>query len=228
MKNKILLAEDDKNLGIVLKEYLELKGFAVDLCMDGEEAVRSFTEGRPDICVLDVMMPKKDGFTAAKEIRKLDEWIPLIFLTARSMQKDKIEGFKAGADDYITKPFSTEELLMRINAVIRRSAAQAGIPSEKEIYKIGKFSFEPAKRTLTGKQTRKLTAKENELLSLLLLKENDILGRAEALTRIWGEENYFTSRSMDVYIAKLRGYLKEDKTISILTYHGEGFKLITG
>lgn len=228
-KIKILIAEDDENLGSILKEFLTMKGYETDLAPDGEAALAQFKQKNSDVCVLDVMMPKKDGFTLAKEIRELDSAVPIIFLTAKSMLGDKAEGFKAGADDYMTKPFSAEELLMRINAVLRRAKNQEETVKEVNLYKLGKYKFDYKKRLLVIKGTeRKLTSKETELLKLLCEKKNGVVERAAALRKVWGDDTYFTARSMDVYIVKLRNYLKEDPSLEIVNVHGLGFKLIEG
>lgn len=227
MENKkILLVEDDVNLGTILSEYLALKNMNVDLCNDGIEGLEKFNSEKYDLCLLDVMMTKKDGFTLAKEIRTINKSVPIIFLTAKSMQKDKIEGLQIGADDYITKPFNTEELLLRIHAILKRSKSiYEG--SNSGIYKVGKYVFNYSKRELKYKRSlQSLTFKEAELLRLLCENKNNILRRELALTEIWTEGNYFTSRSMDVYITKLRNYLKSDRSIQIENVHGVGFKLI--
>lgn len=223
---KILLVEDDINLGSVLSEFLALKKYNVDLCKDGEEGISKFNSNSYDLCLLDIMMPKMDGFTLAKEIRNIDKSIPIIFLTAKSMQKDKIEGLKLGADDYITKPFNTEELLLRISAILKRSS-KGNIYRKSGLVNVGKYSFDYAKRELNYKKViQSLTYKEAELLRLLCENKNNILRRELALKEIWNDETYFTSRSMDVYITKLRNYLKSDKSIVIENVHGVGFKLI--
>jgi len=223
---QILLVEDDINLGSVLSEFLSLKGFRVDLCKDGEEGILKYKGSNYDLCLLDIMMPKKDGFTLASEIRKSNKSIPIIFLTAKSMQNDKIEGLKLGADDYITKPFNTEELLLRINAILRRSSSFTNIKIGTN-YKLGKYLFDYEKRELKFKRfSKSLTYKESELLCLLCENKNNILRREFALSEIWNEETYFTSRSMDVYITKLRNYLKNDSSIQIENIHGIGFKLL--
>lgn len=222
---KILLVEDDVNLGTILKEFLEIKGFAVKLAFDGEAGSNYFKEEKFTLIILDIMMPKKDGFTLAKEIRAINKSIPIIFLTARSMQHDVIEGFKLGADDYITKPFSTEELFLRLNAIMKRTYS-SGIPQESEEFEIGRFIFRYGESMLLeGKKERKLTSKENELLYLLCINLNGTMERKEALEKIWGEDNYFNARSMDVYITKLRGYLRSDETIEIKNIHGTGYRL---
>lgn len=224
-KIKILLVEDDLNLGTVLKEFLGVKGFEVIHSLNGDDAIKIFKQNRFDICVLDVMMPKVDGFTLANNIKQISE-VPFIFVTAKSMLDDKIEGFKIGADDYITKPFSMEELILRINAVLKRTSRNIESKQKTE-YKIGNYIFNFDKRILTynGKDL-KLTSKEAELLRLLCQNKNALVERSDALKKIWKDESYFTSRSMDVYITKLRGYLKADPTIQIVNVHGSGFKLI--
>lgn len=225
MKNlKILLAEDDENLGTLLNTFLKAKGFDVELARNGKLALQKFTEAEFDFLIFDVMMPEMDGFTLAKEIRELDKKTPILFLTAKSMKEDKLEGFKIGADDYLTKPFSMEELLARIEAILRRTAQ----PQEEETntYQIGSIAFDPEMRMLHLKEPKKLTTKENQLLKLLAKNKNDVLDRNAALRAIWGDDNYFNGRSMDVYIAKLRKLLKEDPAIEIMNVHGKGFKLI--
>lgn len=224
-KIKILLVEDDLNLGTVLKEFLGVKGFEVIHSLNGDNAIKIFKQNRFDICVLDVMMPKVDGFTLANNIKQISE-VPFIFVTAKSMLDDKIEGFKIGADDYITKPFSMEELILRINAVLKRSNKNDKLFNKSE-YKIGVYNFNFDKRILLhNNKEQKLTSKEAELLKLLCQKQNELLERSEALKAIWKTDSYFTSRSMDVYIAKLRNYLKADPNIRIVNVHGSGFKLI--
>ncbi len=223
---KILLAEDDANLGNLLCDYLKAKGYHTVLAANGEEAFNLFAKGTYNLCLLDVMMPIKDGFTVAKEIRKINEKIPIIFLTAKSMKEDTLAGFQAGADDYITKPFSMEELLARITAVLRRSIGD-NLEQEKTIFKIGKYSFDYQKRLLSnGEEVQKLTSKENDLLRLLCLNEGKVLERTYALKAIWEDDNYFNARSMDVYIAKLRKHLKQDESIEIMNVHGRGFRFM--
>ncbi len=228
-KITILLAEDDRNLGNLLREYLEAKGYNIKLAANGKEAYDLFSKEKFDLCLLDVMMPVKDGFTLAREIRSSDNNVPIVFLTAKSMKEDAIEGFTAGADDYITKPFSMEELLMRITAILRRVKNQSLKQSEQTDFKIGKYKFNSKDRTLElkGKVTE-LTTKESDLLKLLCLNSNDVLDRNFALRTVWQSDSYFSARSMDVYIAKLRKYLKEDPKVEILNIHGRGFKLLTG
>ena len=225
-KLKILLCEDDENLGMLLREYLQAKGYATELCADGEAGYKAFLKTKFDICVLDVMMPKKDGFTLAKEIRNSNQDVPIIFLTAKILKEDILEGFKIGADDYITKPFSMEELVFRIEAIIRRTKGKKN--KESTVYHIGKFVFDTQKQLLClGDEQRKLTTKENELLALLCSHANEILQRDFALKTIWIDDNYFNARSMDVYITKLRKHLKDDPQIEIINIHGKGYKLIT-
>lgn len=223
---RILLAEDDPNLGSVLKDSFEMEENYVELYNDGDKAWKAFNKNDFDICVLDVMMPVKDGFTLAKEIRKVDKTIPIIFLTAKSLPEDKIEGLKIGADDYITKPFSFEELNLRLNAIMRRIES-AYLPDESMVdFKIGKYNYNDTERTLKfGSIEQKLTTKEADLLKLLAYNINKVLEREIALKTIWGNDNYFTGRSMDVYITKLRKYLKDDEKIEIVNIHGKGFKL---
>jgi DNA-binding response OmpR family regulator len=224
---KVLLAEDDKNLGAVLKAYLEAKGYITTLCINGKEAFDSFNKKKFDFCILDVMMPVKDGFTLAQEIRKLDKHIPILFLTAKSMQEDKIRGFEIGGDDYLTKPFSMEELLMRMKAILRRINEGNSTESKTAVYQLGKLNFDYNRQLLTGGEgENKLTSKEAELLKLLCDNANQVLDRSVALNRIWQDDSYFNARSMDVYITKLRKYLKEDPSVELLNVHGIGFKLI--
>lgn len=225
-KVSILLCEDDENLGMLLREYLQAKGYAAELYPDGDAGYRAFLKNKYDLCVLDVMMPQKDGFTLAQEIRAINSDVPVIFLTAKTLKEDILEGFKIGADDYITKPFSMEELVFRIEAVLRRVRGKKS--KESNSYKIGRFTFDTQKQLLSidGKQT-KLTTKESELLGLLCAHANEILQRDFALKTIWIDDNYFNARSMDVYITKLRKHLKEDDSIEIINIHGKGYKLIT-
>jgi DNA-binding response OmpR family regulator len=227
-KYKILLVEDDLNLGQILNEYLDLKGYETTLCRDGEEGVLAFKRDQFHLCLFDVMLPKKDGFSMAKEIRRTDKETPIIFLTAKSMKADTIEGFKIGGDDYITKPFSMEELLLRIQVILKRTASKNPQFSDQKQFEFGSFKFDFDKQVLIGKEgENKLTSKESELLRLLCLHINQPLDRSVALKIIWRDDSYFNARSMDVYIAKLRKLLKQDDTIQIITLHGSGFKLIT-
>jgi DNA-binding response OmpR family regulator len=224
---KVLLAEDDKNLGAVLKAYLEAKGYHTTLCINGKEAFDIFNKKKIDFCILDVMMPVKDGFTLAQEIRRLDKQIPILFLTAKSLQEDKIKGFELGGDDYLTKPFSMEELLMRMKAILRRVNEGLDRENKAAIYTIGKLTFDYNRQMLhTPGGEIKLTSKEAELLRLLSENSNDVLDRSVALNRIWQDDSYFNARSMDVYITKLRKYLKEDPAVELLNVHGIGFKLV--
>ena len=226
-KIKILLAEDDPNLGTILKAYLEAKGFPTHLCINGEDAYNTYMKESFNFVILDVMMPKKDGFTVAREIRKVDKKIPILFLTAKTMQEDILEGLKIGADDYLTKPFSMEELLLRINAIYRRTYPDQSMDSEKTFFHIGKYTFDFARQILKlGDEEQKLTSKEAQLLKMLCDRTNDVLDRSEALKKIWLDDNYFNARSMDVYIAKLRKYLKDDPNVELLNVHGKGFKLL--
>lgn len=225
-KTKLLLAEDDENLGLLLKEYLVAKGFDADLYPDGEAAYKGFMREHYDICILDVMMPKKDGFTLAKDIRIVNADIPVLFLTAKNMKDDVLEGFKLGADDYITKPFSMEELIMRIEAILRRTS-QEGQSNNQQVFTLGKFTFDTRKQTLSeGEESVKLTTKESELLKLLCQNANKVLERNYALKSIWIDDNYFNARSMDVYITKLRKHLKDESSVEIINVHGKGYKLI--
>lgn len=222
---KIFFCEDDENLGMLLREFLQAKGYYTDLYCDGEAGSKGFLKEKYDICILDVMMPKKDGFALAKEIRTMNSEVPIIFLTAKTMKEDILEGFKIGADDYITKPFSMEELLLRIEAIMRRVKGKK--PKEVLSYKLGNFVFDTQKQTLTiGTEVTKLTTKECELLSLLCMHANEVLERNYALKTIWVDDNYFNARSMDVYITKLRKLLKDDPDTEIINIHGKGYKLI--
>ncbi len=224
---KILLAEDDDNLGILLRNYLTAKNYETVLFINGKLALNAFQSGSFGLCILDIMMPEMDGLTLAKEIRLLDPEIPILFLSAKNQKEDILEGFKLGADDYITKPFSMEELLYRIEAIVRRTTAP--LPVRKEgSFTIGGYSFDPLKQILVFKdQTIKLTTKESELLDLLCRHGNEILERNFALKTIWIDDNYFNARSMDVYITRLRKYLKKDPSVKILNVHGRGYKLLS-
>ncbi len=225
-KHKILLCEDDPNLGLVLKNFLELNDFDVILERDGRLGLAAFQREKFELCLLDVMMPKMDGFMLAEEIRNTNPDVPLFFLSAKSMKEDQIKGYKLGADDYITKPFDSEVLLFKIKAILKRNEEQ-----NKEIanveYDLGKYHFIPKLRELSidGNKTT-LSPKENELLKMLSEYKNDLLQRDLALKKIWGNDNYFNGRSMDVYIAKLRKYLKEDPMVEIVNIHGNGFRLL--
>ncbi|WP_417265049.1 response regulator transcription factor [Brumimicrobium sp.] len=222
---KILLAEDDNNLGLLLESFIKAKGFKVDLARDGKQALEKFNQDTYHFVILDVMMPEMDGFTVAKEIRQIDAKIPILFLTAKSMKEDKLEGFAIGADDYLTKPFSMEELVARIEAILKRTNTDDS-PLD-DTFTIGRFTFDPQKRIINiDGEENKLTTKESQLLKLLAKNKNQILDRQAALRAIWGDDNYFNGRSMDVYIAKLRKILKEDENIEIMNIHGKGFKLL--
>jgi DNA-binding response OmpR family regulator len=224
---RILLAEDDKNLGTILKAYLEAKGFPTTLAINGKKALDLYQKKGFDFCILDVMMPVKDGFTLAGEIRKYDKSIPILFLTAKSMQDDKLKGFELGGDDYLTKPFSMEELLARIKAIIRRSKEMNKKSGDDSKYKLGSMVFDYNRQVLkSGKSESKLTSKETELLKLLCENKNEVLDRSIALKRIWQDDSYFNARSMDVYITKLRKYLKADPSVELINVHGVGFKLV--
>jgi DNA-binding response OmpR family regulator len=225
-KIHILLVEDDPNLGSLLMEYLEVKGFQVTLERDGDAGWKRFKKGGHQFIILDVMMPKKDGFTLAREIRKADSALPILFLTAKTMKEDTLEGFRAGGDDYMTKPFSMEELLMRIEAILKRSMPD-NTKLQQGPLEIGSFHFDPDVHLLKRNKTElKLTTKESQLLQLLVQHKNEVLDRQEALLRIWGDDTYHNGRSMDVYITKLRKHLREDDTLEIVNIHGQGFRLL--
>lgn len=225
-KPRILLAEDDPNFGTVLKNYLELNDYDVVLCADGNEAYDRFIAGNFDVCLLDVMMPKKDGFTLAKDIRDKDSGIPIIFLTAKSMKEDMLSGFQVGADDYITKPFDSEVLLYKLKAILKRSQERVQDVNKKE-FDIGIFHFNYDFRTISANgESHKLSPKESDLLRLLCLFQNELLPRQKALLDIWGDDTYFNARSMDVFITKLRKYLRQDPKLDIINVHGKGFRLI--
>ncbi|MES2872395.1 MAG: response regulator transcription factor [Bacteroidota bacterium] len=227
---KILLAEDDPNLGMLLQDYLQLKGkFEVVLCQDGDEALRAFTREQFDVCIFDVMMPKKDGFTLGKEIRKINPKVPIIFATAKAMIEDKSEAYNLGGDDYITKPFRIEELLLRINALLKRmsGADKSDATDNPTKFDIGSYKFDYTAQMISmGTEQQKVSTKEAELLRLLCLKKNEVLTREEALISIWHDDNYFNGRSMDVFLSKLRKYLKEDPKVEIINVHGKGYKLL--
>jgi len=227
-EKKILLVEDDPNFGTVLKDYLMMNDYAVVHAKNGMEGFEKFKKDDYDLCILDVMMPYKDGFTLAKDIREKNAEVPIIFLTAKAMKEDVLKGYKVGADDYLNKPFDSEVLLMKIKAIMQRKGADTVVDSKQFEFKIGHFDLNSKLRFLTykGGEATKLSPKENQLLRLLALHENDLMPRELALTKIWRDDNYFTSRSMDVYIAKLRKYLKVDDKVEILNIHGEGFRLV--
>ena len=223
---KLLLCEDDPNLGSLLAHYLTTKGYAVDLRTDGKQGLEAHAKNNYDLLMLDVMMPVKDGFTLAREIRRTDEKVPIIFLTAKSMKQDTITGFQNGADDYITKPFVMEEVLLRVSAVLKRSRGITPKEQAPTSYPLAGFTFDVRKQLLLGHgEERKLTTKETDLLQLLCEHRNGLLPRSEALKHVWGDDNYFNGRSMDVYIAKLRKYLQPDARVEIINVHGKGFRL---
>ena len=223
-KKTILVVDDEKDLLDLIENNLRKEGFDVLKAENGEQGIEIAKKHQPDLVLLDIMMPKKDGFSLANDIRKIDEETPLIFLTAKSLQTDKIDGFKIGADDYITKPFSMEELLLRIARILKRTSKNKEL---EPIVNIGKYKFDTQKRTLEiNRTTTKLTSKENQLLSLLIKNKGEILKRSEALRKVWESDNYFNARSMDVYISKLRSHLSKDNSIEIINIHGEGFKII--
>ncbi len=225
---KILLVEDDPNFGTVLKDYLTLSDYNVTHAKDGLDGLIAFKNDDFDICILDVMMPKKDGFTLAKEIRAINPEIPIMFLTAKTMKEDVLKGYQAGADDYLNKPFDSEVLLYKIKAILQRKENESADEDNQFEFEVGDFHFDSKLRQLVykGGEAIKLSPKENKLLKLLVIYKNDLLPRELALTKIWRDDNYFTSRSMDVYIAKLRKYLKPDGRVEIVNIHGEGFRLV--
>ncbi len=231
-RGRILLVEDDQNFGDVLRSYLEMNDFEISLANDGIKGMEYYNSGIYDLCILDVMMPRKDGFTVAREIREKNATMPIIFLTAKTLKEDVLQGFKIGADDYITKPFNSEELLFRIQAVLKRTRPKEEPKEEPREYNIGKFHFNYPLRILTfdkegiGNPKYKLSPKEAQLLKMFAAKINDVLTRKEALTTIWGEDNYFTARSMDVFVTKLRKYLSTDENLEIVNIHGNGFQLL--
>jgi DNA-binding response OmpR family regulator len=225
MKISILLAEDDINLGFVIADQLRAEGYHVSLTTDGVEALKRFNEQPYHLCVFDVMMPKKDGFTLARDIRQINSDVPILFLTAKSMTEDKIEGFNAGGDDYLTKPFSVEELNLRIKSLLKRVNIRTEIPEEK-VFNVSTFIFDTENLTLTLNGTsQSLTKKEAQILKILYKFKNQVLPREVILNTVWGQDDYFVGRSLDVFITKLRKYLKEDEQIQILNIHGVGFKL---
>ncbi|HEY9221674.1 MAG: response regulator transcription factor [Lutibacter sp.] len=226
--NRILLVEDDPNFGTVLKDYLSLNDYKVTLAKDGLEGLIMFKNDDFDLCILDVMMPRKDGFSLAKDIRATNSEVPIIFLTARTMKEDVLKGYQSGGDDYLNKPFDSEVLLYKIKAILQRKETDQNIEEDTFEFKIGKFEFNSKLRHLSydGGEIQKLSPKESKLLKLLATHKNDLMPRELALTKIWRDDNYFTSRSMDVYIAKLRKYLKPDPNVEILNIHGEGFRLL--
>jgi DNA-binding response OmpR family regulator len=223
----ILLLEDDLNLGLMLQEHLELIGFSVHRVTDGEQGLTALKERPADLCVVDVMMPRKDGFTFVRELRQGDNHTPVIFLTARGMKEDRIEGFKIGADDYVTKPFSAEELALRIKAVLRRTMGQTDSVSAPAPITLGRYTFDGDRHILEGPySTQKLTSREAELLQLLCDHINRTLDRSVALKALWGDDNYFNGRSMDVFISRLRRRFQDDTSVEILNVHGKGYRLV--
>jgi len=226
--NRILLVEDDPNFGTVLKDYLSLNDYNVTHAKDGLEGLIMFKNNDFDLCILDVMMPRKDGFSLAKDIRATNSEVPIIFLTAKTMKEDVLKGYQAGADDYLNKPFDSEVLLYKIKAILQRKETEQSTEEDAFEFKIGAFDFNSKLRHLSykGEEAQKLSPKESKLLKMLAVHKNDLMPRELALTKIWRDDNYFTSRSMDVYIAKLRKYLKLDENVEILNIHGEGFRLL--
>lgn len=230
-KGRILLVEDDPNLSMVLQDYLEMLGYKTHLSNNGVDGLIAFSKGSFDMCILDVMMPRKDGFTLAEDIRRSDKDIPIIFLTAKSLKDDRIKGFQVGCDDYIAKPFSTEELSLRIEAILRRCQVPDAENENKKpsVCQLGAYTFDIENMVLSGfQESRTLTRKETALLGILCENQNKLVAREFILKRVWGDDDYFLGRSMDVFIAKLRKYLSADPSISITNVHGSGFKLETG
>lgn len=227
-KIKILLVEDDMNLGFVIQDSLSLSNYHVHLSKDGKEGLLAFNKDQYDICLLDVMLPKKDGFSLAEDIRKINQNVPIIFLTAKSLAEDKVKGFKVGADDYITKPFNMDELQLRIEAILKRSGVTEKVESSDII--IGSYTFDTSNYKLRkhGEEERKLTKKEAEILKLLSKQKGKVIERELILNMVWGDDNYFNGRSLDVFITKLRKYLKADENINIKNIHGIGFVLNVG
>ncbi|GAB4395139.1 MAG: response regulator transcription factor [Microscillaceae bacterium] len=224
---KVLLVEDDPNLGALLSEYLQAKGYAPQLCSNGQDGWQAFENGNFDFCILDVMLPQMDGFTLGEKIRALKPHLPMVFLTAKSLKDDTIRGLKIGADDYLTKPFRMEELLLRMQAILRRAQTPRISEEMTDVFQIGRYQFNYPKRELSsGEKSLRLTSKEADLLRLLCLHKNQVVGRSFALTQIWEHDTYFNARSMDVYITKLRKYLKADEHLQIVNVHGQGFKLV--
>lgn len=226
-KTKILLVEDDFNLGLVIQDFLSLEGYQVHLCRDGKEGLQKFNKNNYDLCLLDVMLPEKDGFSIAEDIRKVNLEVPIVFLTAKSLPEDKVKGFKAGGDDYITKPFNNEEFLLRIKAILKRTAGTVIEEDEnKGVYELGDYKFDSINLRLYINDTeKKLTKRESAILKLLTEHKNKVIERSLVLNLIWGDDNYFNGRSLDVFITKLRKYLADDEKIQINNLHGVGFKL---
>lgn len=229
IKATILLVEDDENLGFVIQDALKRKGYTVHLCRDGKEGLRKFNEQPYDLCVLDVMLPQKDGFSLAEDIRLVNSQVPIVFLTAKSQPEDRIAGFKAGGDDYLTKPFSHEELLLRIEAILHRTRGRIDDPRDRERFEVGSFTFDHRNLMLSHPEgERKLTKKEAEVLRLLCMHQDQVLPRELVLNMVWGDDTYFLGRSLDVFISRLRKYLKPDPNVAIVNVHGVGFKLVVG
>ncbi len=227
-KPKILLVEDDVNFGAVMRDYLAMNGYVVTLCPDGNKGWSRFSNEKFDMCILDVMMPDRDGFSLGADIRKVNRTIPLVFLTAKNQKTDMINGFGLGADDYITKPFDPEIMLLKLKALLKRSGSGTGVESEQNEFEIGKYTFNYKLRSLeVVGEKQKLSPREADLLKLMCLHLNDVLPREVALKSIWGEDNYFTARSMDVFITRIRKYFKADPAIEIVNVHGNGFRLMT-
>ncbi len=225
MKVKILLVEDDTSLGFIISDQLKAEGYDVTLCTDGAEGFQRFSEDTFHLCIFDVMMPKKDGFSLAKDVRKMDAQVPILFLTAKSNDEDKVQGFKSGGDDYLTKPFNAEELQLRVAAMLRRINLES-VPKNNDIFQIGTYSFDTINYTLVHDKFEKtLTKKEAQILAILCKFMNQVVAREIVLTGVWGHDDYFVGRSLDVFITKLRKYLKEDSNIQITNVHGIGFKL---
>ncbi|MBL7980631.1 MAG: response regulator transcription factor [Flavobacteriales bacterium] len=226
-KATILLVEDDLNLGFVIQDALKRRGFTVHLCRDGKEGLRKFNEQPYDLCVLDVMLPQKDGFSLAEDIRMVNALVPIVFLTAKSQTEDRIAGFKAGGDDYLTKPFSHEELILRIEAILRRTQGKEDEARERDRFEVGDYTFDHRNLVLSHPtEERKLTKKEAEVLRLLCLHADQVLPRELVLNMVWGDDTYFLGRSLDVFISRLRKYLKLDPKVQIVNVHGVGFKLV--
>ncbi len=223
---RILLVEDDKNLGFVVNDLLEMEGYSVFWATDGELGLKAFSDFQPHLCILDIMLPKKDGYTLGEELKAQNPLSPIIFLTARGMEADRVRGFKAGADDYITKPFSNQEFLLRVKAVLSRCYSNSPVSEPRNEYNIGMFTFDPSNLTLSMEGSeRHLTQKEADVLKLFCQNKNETVKRELILSTVWGSTDYFTGRSLDVFISKLRKYLRADETISIENVHGVGFRL---
>ena len=229
LKHNILLVEDDFNLGFVVQDNLKLEGYSVHLCRDGKEGLQMFNKNEYDLCIFDVMLPHKDGFSLAQDIRKTNTQVPILFVTAKSMDEDKIKGFKSGGDDYITKPFNNDEFLLRVQAILKRTGKQSSKKTAPKTHDLGKLNYDVGNYMLTGPDyEKKLTKKEGEIMKLLCQHQDQLLERSLVLNMIWGDDNYFNGRSLDVFITKLRKYLKEDESIKIENVHGVGFKLTVG